>query len=43
MHALNNHDKHTLTADSHSYMNLVCVFNLALEGNQVHGSDGSFS
>lgn len=43
IYALNKHDKHTLTADSQSDMHLVCVFNPPLEGNEVHGPDGSYS
>ena len=42
-YALNEHDKHTLRASTQGDMRLVCVFNPPLEGNEVHGPDGSYS
>lgn len=43
IYALNNNDKHTLRCSSDGDMHLVCVFNPALEGTEVHGPDGSYS
>jgi len=43
LYALNNHDKHTLRAFSIEDMRLICVFNPALDGNEVHGKDGSYA
>lgn len=40
MYALNNHDRHLLRATRD--MRLVCVFNPALVGNEVHRKDGSY-
>jgi L-ectoine synthase len=40
MYALNEHDRHTLTV--HRDLRLVCVFNPALTGGEVHDADGSF-
>jgi len=41
MYALNNNDRHLLRAHSMD-MRLVCVFNPALTGEEVHGQDGSY-
>jgi ectoine synthase (EC 4.2.1.108) len=40
MYVLNNHDKHYLRA--FSQLRLVCVFNPALAGREVHLPDGSY-
>lgn len=40
MYALNNHEKHHLVA--HTDMRIICVFNPALSGEEVHRSDGSY-
>ena len=40
MYALEQHDRHTLTVRRD--MHLVCVFNPALTGGEVHDADGSF-
>jgi L-ectoine synthase len=40
MYALDEHDRHTLTVRRD--MRLVCVFNPALTGGEVHDADGSF-
>jgi len=40
MYALNKHDRHYLRA--FSQLRLVCVFNPALAGREVHLSDGSY-
>jgi L-ectoine synthase len=40
MYALDAHDRHTLTV--HRDLHLVCVFNPALTGGEVHDADGSF-
>ena len=40
MYALEQHDRHTLTVQRD--LHLVCVFNPALTGGEVHDADGSF-
>jgi L-ectoine synthase len=40
MYALDQHDRHTLRVKSD--LRLVCVFNPALTGGEVHDADGSF-
>ena len=40
MYALDEHDRHTLTVQRD--LRLVCVFNPALTGGEVHDADGSF-
>ena len=40
MYALDEHDRHTITVRRE--MRLVCVFNPALTGGEVHDADGSF-
>jgi L-ectoine synthase len=40
MYALDEHDRHTLTVQRD--LRLVCVFNPALTGAEVHDADGSF-
>ena len=40
MYALDAHDRHTLTVQRD--LHLVCVFNPALSGGEVHDADGSF-
>jgi L-ectoine synthase len=40
MYALNRHDRHLLRAARD--MRLVCAFNPALVGNEVHREDGSY-
>ncbi len=40
MYALNNHDEHYLRAQED--MRLLCVFNPAVTGNEVHLEDGSY-
>jgi L-ectoine synthase len=40
MYALEQHDRHTLTVRQD--LHLVCVFNPALTGAEVHDADGSF-
>jgi len=42
IYALNNHDRHTLKADIAADMHLICVFNPALTGHEVHQADGSY-
>jgi len=42
IYALNNHDRHTLRAFTIEDMRLICVFNPALDGNEVHTEDGSY-
>ncbi len=40
LYALDEHDRHTLTVQQD--LRLVCVFNPALTGAEVHDADGSF-
>ena len=40
MYALDEHDRHTITVQRD--LRLVCVFNTALTGAEVHDADGSF-
>ena len=40
MYALDEHDRHTLTVQRD--LRLVCVFNPALTGAEVHDAEGSF-
>jgi L-ectoine synthase len=40
MYALDEHDRHTITVRQD--LRLVCVFNPALTGAEVHDADGSF-
>jgi L-ectoine synthase len=40
MYALDQHDRHTLAVQQD--LRLVCVFNPALTGGEVHDADGSF-
>jgi L-ectoine synthase len=40
MYALDEHDRHTLTVQQD--LRLVCVFDPALTGAEVHDADGSF-
>lgn len=40
MYALDEHDRHTITVQKD--LRLVCVFNPALTGAEVHDADGSF-
>jgi L-ectoine synthase len=41
MYALNEHDRHLLRADTK--LRLICVFNPALRGDEVHGPDGAYA
>jgi L-ectoine synthase len=41
MYALNEHDRHLLRARSR--LRLICVFNPALRGDEVHGPDGAYA
>jgi L-ectoine synthase len=41
MYALDKHDRHLLRCTEE--MRLICVFNPAVTGNEVHDSDGSYS
>jgi len=40
LYALDKHDKHTFTA--HTEVVLICVFNPALIGPELHNEDGSY-
>jgi L-ectoine synthase len=43
LYALDQHDNHTLTVEEGQDMFLISVFNPALQGDEVHGADGSYS
>ena len=43
LYALDQHDNHTLTVDDGMDMFLISVFSPALQGDEVHGEDGSYS
>ena len=43
LYALDQHDHHSLTVDEGQDMFLISVFNPALQGDEVHGADGSYS
>jgi L-ectoine synthase len=43
MYALNDHDRHWLRADPGADMRVVCVFNPALVGNEVHDENGVYA
>ena len=43
LYALDQHDNHTLTVDDGMDMFLISVCNSALQGDEVHGEDGSYS
>ena len=40
LYILDKHDKHVLRG--HSEMQMACVFNPPLKGNEVHGADGAY-
>lgn len=40
LYALDKHDRHRLHA--HTDLRMICVFNPALTGAEVHGEDGSY-
>lgn len=42
MYALDKHDRHWLRADPHCDMRLVCTFNPALTGLEVHDAEGVY-
>ena len=42
-YVLELHDNHTLLVDDGMDMFLIFVFNPALQGDEVHGEDGSYS
>jgi L-ectoine synthase len=43
LYALNNNDRHWLRADPGADMRLVCAFNPALVGDEVHDADGVYA
>lgn len=43
MYALNKNDQHWLRADPGADMRVVCAFNPALVGNEVHDADGVYA
>ena len=42
LYAPNAHDLHEVHCDSEEPLRLICVFAPALEGDEVHGPDGSY-
>ncbi len=40
LYALNNNEKHLIISESE--MHMVCVFNPALTGDEIHNADGSY-
>ena len=43
MYALNKNDRHWLRADPGADMRVVCTFNPALVGNEVHDAEGVYA
>ncbi len=43
MYALNKNDRHWLRADAGADMRVVCSFNPALAGNEVHDANGVYA
>jgi len=43
LYALDQHDRHWLRADAGADMRLVCTFNPALVGTEVHDADGVYA
>lgn len=43
IYALDQHDRHWLRADAGADMRLVCTFNPALVGTEVHDADGVYA
>lgn len=43
IYALDKHDRHWLRADAGADMRLVCTFNPALVGNEVHDAEGVYA
>lgn len=43
LYALDKNDRHWLRADSGADMRLVCTFNPALVGNEVHDAEGVYA
>lgn len=43
IYALNKNDRHWLRADAGADMRLVCTFNPALVGDEVHDADGVYA
>lgn len=42
LYALDKNDRHWLRADPHNDMRLVCTFNPALTGHEVHDAEGVY-
>ncbi len=40
LYALDGHERHVLTAETE--LRLICVFNPALVGSEIHGDDGAY-
>ena len=42
LYAPNSHEKHRVEVSGDTPMRLICVFSPALQGDEVHGPDGSY-
>ena len=43
LYAPNAHDRHEVRVTGKVPMHLICVFSPALQGDEVHGADGSYA
>ncbi len=43
LYAPNAHDRHTVEVEGNEDLHLICVFSPALQGDEVHGPDGSYA
>jgi L-ectoine synthase len=43
LYALDQHDKHIVTNSGAEPLHVICVFTPALQGDEVHGPDGSYA
>ena len=43
LYAPNAHDRHKVQVDGEEPLHLICVFSPALQGDEVHGPDGSYA
>ena len=43
LYAPNDHERHEVRVDGAEPLHLVCVFSPALQGDEVHGPDGSYA
>jgi L-ectoine synthase len=43
LYALDQHDRHVVTNSGTEPLHFICVFTPALQGDEVHGPDGSYA